>query len=314
DRPADLPPRRCPDLRGPARTAPLRRRRRGLRRPLRRARLRPAGRRAHRRGGGGGQRRRPPIVPRRLRRHRLRLGRGGARRARRRAQRRGGAAPLPLHPLPAQGVPARARGPARAPHRRRPRRGHRAERQGHAVDALREVRGEAGPGLAPGRVLHPHPGPLAHRRLDRPGRRDRGERLPVGAARLAPAGRHLPRARAGRPALRLQQRGLRLPLHRRAVGAGGDPGGHGARLQRVPAAPLARELRRARLPPGAGQPLHERGVAAAVAPAGRGRAHGHGRLPRRRPGRRGGPVRLEGHRGPGPALLPARQGRRLRPL
>ena len=53
-------------------------------------------------------------------------------------------------------------------------------------------------------------------------------------------------------------------------GARGDPGRHGTDLQRLPAAPVAGELGRARLPARAGQPLHERGVAAAMASPGQG--------------------------------------------
>ena len=91
-------------------------------------------------------------------------------------------------------------------------RGDRAERQGDAVDALHQVRGQPGPGLAPGRVLHPHPRPLADRGLDRARRRHGRERLPVGAARLAPARLIYPERDQDDPRFDCAQRGLRLPL------------------------------------------------------------------------------------------------------
>ena len=59
-------------------------------------------------------------------------------------------------------------------------------------------RGQAGSGVAPGRVLHPDPRPVADGGLDRPGRCNRGERLPVGAPGVAAAGRDLPGPGAGR--------------------------------------------------------------------------------------------------------------------
>ena len=65
-------------------------------------------------------------------------------------------------------------------------------------------------------------------------------------------------------------RGLRVPIPRRRRCARRDPRRHGLDLQRVSAASLAGELRPAWLPAGARQPLHECGVAAAVAPTRRG--------------------------------------------
>ena len=182
------------------------------------------GRRLEPERGRGDQRRRRAPVPRRVRRDSLRL---SGRRAGRRQPGysaiglgRGTAPGVPLHPLPAQGVGGCAGGAARTADRRGPGSGDRAERQGHAVDAVHQVGGQAGSGVAPGRVLHPDPRPVADGGLDRPGRRDHRERLPVGAARLAPAGRDLPRPGAGRSPLRLHHRVLRLPVLRRAGGAG----------------------------------------------------------------------------------------------
>ena len=59
--------------------------------------------------------------------------------------------------------------------------------------------GQARPGLAPGRILHPHARPLADRRLDRPRRRHHRKRLPVGDPRLAQAGHALARPPAAGP-------------------------------------------------------------------------------------------------------------------
>ena len=166
---------------------------------------------------------------------------------------------------PAQGVRRGARGVAGAADGRGADRGDRAERQGHAVDAVHQARGQAGPGLAPGRVLHPDQGPLADRGVDRARRRHRGERLPVGAARLHRRGVIYPDREQDDPRFDCTTEALRLPVHRRRRRPGRGARGFGGDLQRLSAAPISAEHRPARPPPGAGQPLHERGVAAPLA-------------------------------------------------
>ena len=105
-------------------------------------------------------------------------------------------------------------------------------------------------------------------RLDRARRRDDGERLPVGDPRLAQARHPLADGATEDPRFDCADGVGRLPVHRRRRGAVEVSAGsvvvfNGYLLHRsLP------NSGRQRLPPGAGEPLHERRVAAAV---GRGR-------------------------------------------
>ena len=76
--------------------------------------------------------------------------------------------------------------------------------------------------------------------------------------------------------------------------SGRGQGGQHRLLQRLSAAPLLPQPRPERLSPRAGQPLHERVVAAALASAQGRRTHGHRRLSRYRHGCGERPVQLEG--------------------
>ena len=73
-------------------------------------------------------------------------------------------------------------------------------------------RGQAGPGLAPGRDPHPNARPIADRGLDRARRRHDREWLPVGDPGFTPSRRAVPGPGSGRPALRLYPGGLRISL------------------------------------------------------------------------------------------------------
>ena len=126
--------------------------------------------------------------------------------------------------------------------------------------------GLPGPGLAPGRDLHPHPRPLADRRVDRHGRRDRSKTAACGSSpgsHRSPATSTRQRDHGTTPtsstfageAYGFDEGEARSPVEVKAGSAGV--------LQRLPAAPLAQEPQR-RLAPRAGVPLHEHDLAAAL--------------------------------------------------
>ena len=184
--------------------------------------------------------------------------------ARRRDRRRGHRA-LPLHPPPAQDL-----GRDAALHARTRRSSSVLTSViGPNVKCMQSMlfikaAGQARPGLAPGRELHPDARPLADRRVDRAGRCDDRERLPVGDPRLAQG-----TASSGRRATTDDERfdcadeAFGFPYTDDDAVPVEVTAGAARVLQRLPAAPLAAEHDDERLPPRARQPLHERRVAAA---------------------------------------------------
>ncbi|CAA9331771.1 MAG: hypothetical protein AVDCRST_MAG07-1817, partial [uncultured Frankineae bacterium] len=277
-----------------------------------RGRPRPVPARRLRRARAGLEQRRGGRAQRRARPSRAgRAGSGGRQRGRAGGVRGAGAGRDAVRALPAQAVVGVRDGDAPSAHRRGPGRAPLPGREVHAVDGVREVRGQARSGLAPGRAVHPDPGPVAHGRLDRARRRHRAQRLPVGAAGIAPAGGALPPAGAAGRALRLLPGGSPLPLPRRGRRRLGGGGGRRRAVRRLPPAPLPAQHRGARAAAGARAPLHERRLAAPVGPAG-GRADRDDGLPRRRARRRDGPVRLVADRRPVARRGASRRPRRVR--
>ena len=99
-----------------------------------------------------------------------------------------------------------------------------------------------------------------------------------------------------------------FPLRARGWRGGGGAGGQRRVLQRLPAAPIAAEHARDRLPPRAGQPLYERPLAA---PLGVRRQASRG-LARHRDGGGRRPLRVEGHGEPDRTLRAGGEPRRTR--